>query len=196
MQERTHSQVNQQKKCKLTATVVFLSSKMINHAVSRTIDERVLNRSPSMNTFQMTENNNLVIQSAKAIGCSVVNIGSQDIIEGREHLVLGLVWQIIKIGLFAKVSLSHHPELFRLLREGEVLEELLRIPPDALLLRWVNYHLEKTPSKRRIANFSSDIKVEPCRYTQYMYISMRSVFTLSGHFATYTLCSDVAMCAE
>ena len=32
-----------------------------------------------LNNFQMTENNNLVISSAKGIGCSVVNIGAADI---------------------------------------------------------------------------------------------------------------------
>ena len=91
-----------------------------------TIDERVLNKG-KLNTFQKTENNNVVINSAKAIGCSVVNIGSQDLLEGREHLVLGLVWQIIKIGLFAKVDLKHHPELFRLLEQGETLDDLLKV---------------------------------------------------------------------
>ena len=56
--------------------------------------------------FAMTENNNLVVNSCKAIGCSVVNIGATDLIEGREHLILGLIWQIIKIGLSAKVDIK------------------------------------------------------------------------------------------
>ena len=107
----------------------------------------------------MTENNNVVIGSAKAVGCSVVNIGSQDLIEGRQHLVLGLVWQIIKIGLFAKVSLIHHPELFRLLEDGETLQDLLALTPDAILIRWVNYHMHEAGHARRISNFSNDIKV-------------------------------------
>lgn len=107
----------------------------------------------------MTENNNVVINSAKAIGCSVVNIGSQDLIEGREHLVLGLVWQIIKIGLFSKISLVHHPELFRLLQENETLQDLLALTPDAILIRWVNYHMKEASHPRRISNFSADIKV-------------------------------------
>jgi Calponin homology (CH) domain len=145
----------------LQFSLAFLSlfSKLINAAVPDTIDERVLNKSMPMNPFQMTENNNVVINSAKAVGCSVVNIGSQDLIEGRPHLVLGLVWQIIKIGLFAKVSLIHHPELFRLLKEGESLPDLLALSPDAILVRWVNFHLEAAGHQRRIANFSSDIKV-------------------------------------
>lgn len=111
-----------------------------------------------LNTFQMTENNNLVINSAKAIGCSVVNIGSQDLIEGREHLVLGLVWQIIKVGLLAKVNLQLHPELYRLLGPNESLEDLLKLPADELLLRWFNYHLRQAGWHREVSNFSSDIR--------------------------------------
>lgn len=133
-------------------------SKLINDSAPETIDERVLNVGPRLNPFQMTENNNLVINSAKAIGCSVVNIGSQDLIEGREHLVLGLVWQIIKVGLLAKVNLQFHPELYRLLGPGETLEDLLRLPADELLLRWFNYHLKQAGWTRQVTNFSSDIK--------------------------------------
>eukprot|EP00158_Paraphelidium_tribonemae_P008275 Partr_v1_DN28536_c0_g1_i3_m72847 putative lymphocyte cytosolic protein 1 (L-plastin) len=136
----------------------LLLSKLINDSVPDTIDERVLNKGSKLNAFQQTENQNVVVNSAKAIGCSVVNIGAQDLIEGREHLVLGLVWQIIKLGLFAKVDLQHHPELFRLLLEGESLEDFLKLPVDQILLRWFNYHLKKAGWSRKVANFSSDIK--------------------------------------
>lgn len=36
----------------------------------------------------------------------VVNIDAQDMIAGTPHLVLGLLWQIIKIGLFANIEIS------------------------------------------------------------------------------------------
>lgn len=133
-------------------------SKLINDAVPETIDERVLNKGARLNPFQMTENNNLVINSAKAIGCSIVNIGSQDLIQGREHLVLGLVWQVIKAGLLAKVNLQYHPELYRLLEPGETLEHLLALPADELLLRWFNFHLKAAEWHRRVTNFSADIR--------------------------------------
>ena len=71
--------------------------KLINDSVPETIDERVLNKGKggkAINAFQMTENNNIVISSSKGIGCSVVNIGPSDIAEGREHLILGLIWQV------------------------------------------------------------------------------------------------------
>lgn len=134
-------------------------SKLINNSVPGTIDERVLNKNGSkMNAFLVTENNNLVINSAKAIGCSVVNIGAQDLAEGREHLVLGLIWQIIRIGLNAQIDIRVHPELFRLLEPGETLEDLLKLPPDVILLRWFNYHLKRAGWDRRVQNFSGDIK--------------------------------------
>ncbi|KAG0167505.1 fimbrin [Apophysomyces sp. BC1034] len=131
--------------------------KLINDAVADTIDERVLNVSKKMNNFQMVENNNIVVNSAKAIGCSVVNIGSQDIIEAREHLILGLIWQIIKRGLLSKIDIKLHPELYRLLDENETLEEFLKLPPDQILLRWFNYHLKAAKWDRRVNNFSKDV---------------------------------------
>ncbi|EIW77266.1 fimbrin [Coniophora puteana RWD-64-598 SS2] len=134
--------------------------KLINDSVPDTIDTRVLNL-PSgkkpLNNFQMTENNNIVITSAKAIGCSVVNIGSSDIAEGREHLILGLIWQIIRKGLLAQVDIKLHPELYRLCEEGETIDDLLRLTPDQILLRWFNYHLKAAGWNRRVNNFSRDV---------------------------------------
>jgi plastin-1 len=128
-------------------------AKLINDSVPDTIDERVLNRPgkkiKTLNAFHMTENNNIVIESAKGIGCSVVNIGSGDIIEVREHLILGLIWQIIRRGLLGKIDIKLHPELYRLLEEDETLEQFLRLPPEQILLRWVNYHLKAANWPRR-----------------------------------------------
>jgi plastin-1 len=136
----------------------LILAKLINSSVPGTIDERVINLS-GITLFQMTENGNVVINSAKAIGCSVVNIGASDIIDGREHLILGLIWQIIKIGLQAQINIVVHPELFRLLEPGESLESFLKLPPEQILLRWFNYHLKKAGWSRQVKNFGSDIKV-------------------------------------
>ena len=128
-------------------------AKLINDSVPDTIDERVLNRVGKkirkLNAFHMTENNNIVIESAKGIGCSVVNIGSGDIIEGKEHLILGLIWQIIRRGLLGKIDIKLHPELYRLLEDGETLEQFLRLPPEQILLRWFNYHLKNAKWHRK-----------------------------------------------
>ena len=129
-------------------------AKLINDSVPDTIDERVLNRAgkkiKQLNAFHMTENNTIVINSAKAIGCSVVNIGSSDIIEVREHLILGMIWQIIRRGLLGKIDIKLHPELYRLLEDDETLEQFLRLPPEQILLRWFNYHLKNAKWERRL----------------------------------------------
>ncbi|XP_061090281.1 plastin-3 isoform X1 [Conger conger] len=130
--------------------------KMINLSVPDTIDERTINKK-KLTPFTIQENLNLALNSASAIGCHVVNIGAQDLREGKPHLVLGLLWQIIKIGLFADIELSRNEALAALLREGETLEDLMKLSPEELLLRWANFHLENA-GWTKINNFSSDIK--------------------------------------
>jgi hypothetical protein len=136
----------------------ILICKLINASIKGTIDERAINKGANLNTFKITENQNLCINSAKAIGCSVVNVGAKDLMDAKVHLVLGLIWQIIRIGLLASINLKNHPYLVRLLEPGETLEDLLKLSPEQILIRWVNYHLKNAGSKRRIANFSGDIK--------------------------------------
>jgi plastin-1 len=143
-------------------------AKLINDSVPDTIDERVLNKAgkkiKQLNAFHMTENNNIVINSAKGIGCSVVNIGSGDIIEVREHLILGLIWQIIRRGLLGKIDIKLHPELYRLLDEDETLEQFLRLPPEQILLRWFNYHLKNAKWDRRYVQITSKIVLSTNEY--------------------------------
>uniref|UniRef100_A0A674B5S4 Plastin-3 n=1 Tax=Salmo trutta TaxID=8032 RepID=A0A674B5S4_SALTR len=130
--------------------------KMINLSVPDTIDERTINKK-KLTPFTIQENLNLALNSASAIGCHVVNIGALDLREGKPHLVLGLLWQIIKIGLFADIELSRNEALAALLRDGETLEDLMKLSPEELLLRWANFHLENA-GWQKINNFSSDIK--------------------------------------
>ncbi|XP_027622848.1 plastin-3 [Tupaia chinensis] len=130
--------------------------KMINLSVPDTIDERAINKK-KLTFFIIQENLNLALNSASAIGCHVVNIGAEDLRAGKPHLVLGLLWQIIKIGLFADIELSRNEALAALLRDGETLEELMKLSPEELLLRWANFHLENS-GWQKINNFSADIK--------------------------------------
>ncbi|KAM4795155.1 plastin-2 [Rhinophrynus dorsalis] len=136
--------------------------KMINLSVADTIDERAINKK-KLTPFTIQENLNLALNSASAIGCHVVNIGAEDLKEGKPYLVLGLLWQVIKIGLFADIELSRNEALIALLREGESLEDLMKLSPEELLLRWANYHLENAGCNK-INNFSSDIKDSKAYY--------------------------------
>lgn len=70
-----------------------------------------------------------------APGCSLVNIRATNMMEGTQHLVLGVAWQIIRKSLLSNISLKNHPELFRLLEDGESLEALSRLPQETILMR-------------------------------------------------------------
>uniref|UniRef100_A0A8C1ZEK3 Lymphocyte cytosolic protein 1 (L-plastin) n=1 Tax=Cyprinus carpio TaxID=7962 RepID=A0A8C1ZEK3_CYPCA len=61
------------------------------------------------------------------------------------------------------VSLQHRSTLIALLRDGESLEDLVKLSPEELLLRWANYHLEEAGCPK-INNFSSDIKDSKAYY--------------------------------
>ena len=80
-------------------------SKLINLAVPGTIDERAVNKK-NLNTYTKLENLTLCLMSSQAIGCNIVNIDGHDLSKGRPHLVLGLLWQIIRVR-FAIIICSH-----------------------------------------------------------------------------------------
>ncbi|XVE78366.1 hypothetical protein DITRI_Ditri13aG0139100 [Diplodiscus trichospermus] len=135
-----------------------LLCKLINVAVPGTIDERAINTKKVLNPWERNENHTLCLNSAKAIGCTVVNIGTQDLVEGRHHLVLGLISQIIKIQLLADLNLKKTPQLVELVDDSQEVEELLSLAPEKVLLKWMNFHLKKAGYEKQVTNFSSDLK--------------------------------------
>lgn len=134
----------------------ILLCKIINHSCPDTIDERAINKK-NLTVYREFENLTLALVSSQAIGCNIVNIDAHDLAKGKPHLVLGLLWQIIRIGLFSQITLDHCPGLASLLYGDEKLEDLMKLSPEAILLRWVNHHLEKAGVARRCTNFQSDI---------------------------------------
>lgn len=92
----------------------ILLCKMMNFSCPDTIDERAINKK-SHTLYTKHENYTLALTSAQAIGCNVVNIDAHDLAKGKPHLVLGLLWQIIRIDLFNQISLEHCPGLAQLL---------------------------------------------------------------------------------
>lgn len=85
--------------------VVDSCSKLINVAVPGTIDERAINTKAVLNPWERNENHTLCLNSAKAIGCTVVNIGTQDLVEGRvSNLLSALVRNLfVKFNTFGLI---------------------------------------------------------------------------------------------
>ncbi|KAM7271877.1 hypothetical protein ACFE04_031091 [Oxalis oulophora] len=94
-----------------------------------------------LNPWERNENHTLALNSAKAIRCTVVNIGTHDFIEGRRHLVLGVISQIIKWFFFVD-GLIHKPTRCRGTNEFAGRKDLI----------------EKSAYKKIVSNFSTDIK--------------------------------------
>ena len=140
----------------------IIFAKLVNLVDADAVDERALNMKAKLSKFQIIENCNLAINAAKSIGCSLVNIGASNLMEGAKqpHLVLGLAWQIIKKGLLSTISIKNHPSLFRLLADGETLADLTKLPPEQVLLRWVNFQLARAQPQDPpvIKNFGGNLK--------------------------------------
>ncbi|KAJ1415584.1 CH domain superfamily [Sesbania bispinosa] len=127
------------------ATDGVLICKLINVAVPGTIDERAINTKRVLNPWERNENHTLGLNSAKAIGCTVVNIGTQDLVEGR-------------IQLLADLNLKKTPQLVELVEDDKDVEELVSLAPEKVLLKWMNFHLKKAGYQKQVTNFSSDVK--------------------------------------
>jgi len=138
----------------------ILLCKIINLAAPDTIDERAINKGKTVQIFKQHENLTLARNSASSVGVVVVGVDSHNIRSEKKqcYLVLGLVWQLIRMHLFRQININEVPGLVNLLREGETLADLMKLGPEEILLRWVNYQLEKEGSERRAKNLTTDIK--------------------------------------
>ena len=73
--------------------------KLVNWVSPGTVDERAINRN-KLNVYTVHENITLALNSASSIGCGIINIGPEDILNGTPHLVLGLLWQLLRVKKF------------------------------------------------------------------------------------------------
>lgn len=129
--------------------------KLVNKIQKDTVDERVLRN--TKNIFQIKENLNLALSAIKSVGCKVISMDSELILKHTEHLILGLLWQLIRIIMVQDIDLKKVPEIIRLAEEDEEMTDLLALAPESLLVRWVNFHMKNSGSDRRVKNLGKDM---------------------------------------
>lgn len=103
-----------------------------------------------MNVYHVQENCRMGIAAAKGLGIKMIGIDANDFIKKTPHLILGCVWQVNKMLLSQHINLKDTPEIMRLAKDGEELHDLLKLSPDVILIRWINFHLEKEGVDKRV----------------------------------------------
>ena len=136
----------------------ILLCKLINLAAPGTIDERVIVKDPGMKKDDKLNNLNLVINSAKSIGC-LVEATADDVLDEVRTKDVDLLYQVLKPIVLKKISVQDFPQLLRLKEDAkETDEELLTLGPEDFLKRWFNHHLTKANHPNKLTNFADDVK--------------------------------------
>ena len=138
-------------------------AKLVNMAAPGTVDERVIVKDPSMTSHDKKSNVNLVINSAKSIGC-LTEATSDDVLNEIRYLDIDLLYQVLKPLVYKKISVQEFPQMLRFKQEKEEVEELLTLGPEDFLKRWYNYHLAKINHPNKVEKFGEDLK-DSVKYT-------------------------------
>lgn len=116
--------------------------RLLNLMEKDCVDMRTVNKGKNLNIYKVRENLNLALTSAKG-KIKLIGIDASAFLEKKPHLVLGVSWQIARQLSIKNITLAECPEIYRLLKEGEELSSLLKLPAEEILIRWINFHLKE-----------------------------------------------------
>jgi len=129
--------------------------KLLNVIKPGLIDPRHISLRNSVH--HIAQNVNTALRACKEIGIQSVNISAEDFMNCTRHLMLSLLWQIIRKNLVKQINLESHPEMVSLMESGEDLNQFIHMTPENTLLRWFNQQLTSAGHHRKVNNFTSDI---------------------------------------
>ena len=132
-------------------------AKLVNLAAPGTVDERVIVKDPGMTVQDKKSNLNLVLNSAKAIGC-LFETTSDDVLDEIRSKDVDLLYQILMPIVYKKVTVQEFPQMLRFKQEKEEVEELLTLGPEDFIKRWFNYHLAKINHPKKLEKYEEDLK--------------------------------------
>lgn len=131
--------------------------KLINVVEPDTIDMRTVNTGNNLSIFKVRENLDLALTASRGF-IKLIGIDAQDFLDKRPHLILSVTWQLVTLINTKSISLKECPEIFRLAEGDEELADLVKLSPEKILIRWVNFHLKAAGQETRIANLGKDLK--------------------------------------
>ncbi|KYQ92195.1 actin binding protein [Tieghemostelium lacteum] len=127
-----------------------LLSKIVNLSRPGTIDERVMNIKPNTK-IEVEQNFNLVINSARAIGCVIPNESNPlSFLKDEPIDLINLIYELVKVYLTNNITISNYPSLMVLKTTKEQTKNFIGQSATQLLNRWVLYHLGIKKSKQSI----------------------------------------------
>ncbi len=129
-------------------------AKLINTVNPNSIDISKLHKG-TMTAFQRTENQNQVINIAKNLGC---NVGATDLEGGNSKPIIGFLQALYKQDMQNKVSIKKTPELIRLAQGKEDQTAVTKLKVEDLLMRWINYHVERANVSRFCNSLDKDLR--------------------------------------
>ncbi|KAJ3028490.1 UNVERIFIED_CONTAM: hypothetical protein HDU68_001558 [Siphonaria sp. JEL0065] len=131
--------------------------KLVNNSVPGTIPEKQVTKN-AKTVIHKFENLQKALAGAIKIGVHVHNLSAEDIMKGTPHLVLGLVWQVIKVGLLQNVSTSGTESANT--SSNDIASKAIEpstLSLEKALLKWVNGTLKKQNLQLRVSNFGGDL---------------------------------------
>lgn len=119
------------------------------------IDMRTINRGSNLNIYKVRENLDQFFAACQGL-IRIIGIDAQSFLDKTPNLMLAVIWQIVRLLATQAINLKDCNEIFRLLKDGEELADLMKLPPEEILKRWVNYHLAKA-GEAPVGNLGKDL---------------------------------------
>jgi plastin-1 len=134
----------------------LIVAEVINAVQPDTVDNRALN-CPVTDEKSRLENASLVVRAAQSLG---IRVDTTDI-KGHKNArqLLNILSQLCKMVVLRNVSLKAHPELSVLADDNseESIGKLMRMHPAALLIRWMQYHIDQSDIERSSLALSDSV---------------------------------------
>ena len=129
---------------------------LINHIEKDAIDMRTVNTGSSLNIYKVRENLDQAFSVAKTM-IKVIGVDAQTFLDKTPYLMLGILWQLVRILSMKTITLAECPEIYRLLNDGEELSDLQKLKAEDILIRWLNFHL-RAAGQEPVSNLGNDLK--------------------------------------